>query len=688
MLTAHAQKPDTRDTWFPALPTMDYNPSGGQVRVAYPSADGKPRIWVKGSPDLPYFRIETPDGVFTSPFRRLEPPFFTATQTIAFAHPQLWVTFARDTTEKATWTVAKAVWPMGREKLLEPATPFTVLAYGCFEPFKVGKDGEPLVLNGDFGERNRELREVFRAVALGEGQAARVQQASRRYRASLEPAPHVGKLNEADIRANYATWPTDYEPAPHLTMLSLPPARLVIGTGDQVYMDTGYDKKVKKHPLTGWNFNNRPKPRWRADSIAFERHVESTYRFYGAFSTLSDVFARLPTVGVWDDHEIRDGWGSHGDEYQDGNPTHLSSAEGLAGAYRAARRGYLQHQFALGPGSPGTGDTAPLHQEFQVGPVRGFAFDLRSQRNTQLQQVMGEDQMKAFEEWVNRLLANPEAHGREIMIVSSMPFFKSYKGSSRTLLNVVSFGESKDDNRDGWESGFNRNHVQRQALVKHLVRLRKADIRPLLLSGDIHEGAISEVWYSCDKSADAQVLAYEIVASGLSHASLDRRKFKDDLQFFADAQRRSQADFSVPEPLRPADQQALQPQERVSCDSTLLQPCLRISAPALNFGAIEFGTEASATLHLFLLQREGAVKDYVVQTNWGKTWFADCHLQSPKGNMGFRPSLPDFVYCLPSVRLPGTTCPDPVSKDTPGMESPQKQQHQQNEGWRPFKKKK
>jgi hypothetical protein len=91
---------------------------------------------------------------------------------------------------------------------------------------------------------------------------------------------------------------------------------LLCGSGDQVYVEPGHDVYGAwgdAHPITAWTVESRPRP--RVGLTAFVAFLDEAYRRSWSFETLDEVLKTTPSVMTWDDHEIRDGWGSQGDEH-------------------------------------------------------------------------------------------------------------------------------------------------------------------------------------------------------------------------------------------------------------------------------------------------------------------------------------------------------------------------------------
>lgn len=457
-----------------------------QVKIAFPDENGG-RIWVKGDKERQIVTIKSEAGHIVGATAALSSPFYTAligglpfseALTVVISSP------GGDTKEIQ-------VPPLNDPATLNRQSRYSIAFYGCFQPFTVT------------GPANAPAPNIYQ---LGTG----------------FPVDFMNLFSSAALG----------HPTPAHSPI-LPGTVLIVGTGDQVYMDAGYENtkatRTNKHPLSAWT-TNEPQPKLLRTAGDMKEHVKSTYRAFGAFPAMNEVFQSVYQVNAWDDHEIRDGWGSQGDEYIDDelNPR-------LAAAYELARDGYINHQYLMGPNQPTTtgdttgGDTlahpASLHQQFTMGDVQGFVLDLRTNRisadnqGASIDQVLGEDQKKAFENWVEGL-----AEDQLALIVSSMPvFLKNNEIVERVIAGVKP--SLRDDLKDAWAS----NTAERDWLIKTVLAARLAkNIKPVFVSGDYHKGALSEIWMgdeeagACTKSGERKktIFGYEMIASGLFHEGI------------------------------------------------------------------------------------------------------------------------------------------------------------------------
>ena len=113
--------------------------------------------------------------------------------------------------------------PKTKEWLEDSEEPYSIAFYGCYAPFTPQDSDSAVVFESENPSIDRfstRFEQLMAANALGEGSGL------------------------------------------------LPNLKLVVGTGDQVYVDLGYEfespiKKHPKHPTSGWNTEEPPRPRSR-----------------------------------------------------------------------------------------------------------------------------------------------------------------------------------------------------------------------------------------------------------------------------------------------------------------------------------------------------------------------------------------------------------------------------------------
>jgi hypothetical protein len=598
-------------TYYPLMSSYDYKAKQHVfVKSAFPVHADSSRIWVKGDPKFNSVFITTSDGTvtLTEPIT-LQPPFFTHVVSVSNNHQKIAAHFSSAMDTRIRWANLTT---LGKIKHSED---FAILFYGCFQPFKVNKDKTPGLIVSH-ANNNFKMRALFEKVALSKtfNYYSGTRNIKRKHRPDFSEETVSGKL--------------------------IASPKLIIGTGDQIYVDAGYKfkkgrwsadkfKLYRGHPLAAWSYAIKdPMPILSVDG--YTAHLNKTYNAVNSFTSLDTVFTSIPLVNVWDDHEIRDGWGSHGDEYPGGslNPK-------LRDYYLLSRDAFFQHQFIPGPDANSRAET--FHQSFDVGDVSVFTFDLRSKRDITIPRVLGDTQMTAFRNWCESV-----PHGRHAIIVSSIPIFHNNTKLTEKLIEGLK-KELRDDIADTWS--FPKNTDERDVIVNEIIALRNRGVFPIIVSGDIHEGAVTEVWYEPAGPGvfgpASKVLCYELIASGLSHESL------------GEGHRRTIGRTRLSsKKARPKD-----PSFIPEGSKTRVYPLTRYSRRDLNFGAIEFTANNKSKMSTFTIRKFRGEERYYQHTldlEWNKPISEDkiwryktfkqriynlFHLLNPT----FTPAIPDVV---------------------------------------------
>ncbi len=272
------------------------------------------------------------------------------------------------------------------------------------------------------------------------------------------------------------------------------PFAALLQGGDQIYAD----EVTHGHPLSdGWP-GDLPASASAADLEGLAAHLRRGFvaRYMRGFAgpAFGALAARVPTLAIWDDHDICDGWGSLPSEATD-------SAVGQT-LFRVAREMYLLFQHgAVEADIPEifadpTG--AQLGWRRSLPGVTLMAPDLRSERRRR--QVMGEAG------W--RLLETPVPEPERTFIVSSVPML----GPRLSLVEAVMWlwpGMQKyeDDLRDQWQSRAHRADWRRA--LRAVLNLR-ARGPVTVLSGEIHLATRAEM------AAEPGAI-HQLVASGIAH---------------------------------------------------------------------------------------------------------------------------------------------------------------------------
>ncbi|WP_424990002.1 alkaline phosphatase D family protein [Fluviibacterium sp. S390] len=272
------------------------------------------------------------------------------------------------------------------------------------------------------------------------------------------------------------------------------PFALLLQGGDQIYAD----EATHGHPLTeGWP-GETPPDLDEAQQAEITEHLRAAFvqRYLGAMGSQAYgwLSARVPSLCVWDDHDICDGWGSLPRD-------HTSSTLGQT-LFRVAREMYLLFQHAATEDDVATLFLDPqgrsLSWAHELPGLTLFAPDLRSERGRR--HVMREAGWQSVEAL--------EPQGDHVMMVSSVPLLGPRLSLLEgVMLMIPKIQQYEDDLRDQWQSRAHRTEWVR--MLKQMLRLRKK--APVtVLSGEIHLATRAEM-------GRGPTLIHQLVASGIAH---------------------------------------------------------------------------------------------------------------------------------------------------------------------------
>jgi hypothetical protein len=316
--------------------------------------------------------------------------------------------------------------------------PFSFLAFSCFAPFKPGR--------------------------------RRVSASNRRTLLAL---------------ARSARRPVDVRPA------------FALGMGDQVYVDDGASHAFRA-PLHSLLAGARTAYPAEQASAYFDR----LYRAHFSLAPFASALAAIPAALMWDDRELRAGWGTLGDEADPRWRSHAELARSHFLAYQLLRSAHCFEPSALEATAPVDGRWDALHYRFDWGPRTSvFVMDQRSERAGP-DGVLGHSQREALRAW----LAQPERREpRLFVLVSPVPL------TTPGWFQLDPAGRTRDDR---WWAEANR--VQAEALLKQLVaRFGSSRDRLLILSGDVHYSDVRELRLP----RGGPVFGHELITSGLAQSS-------------------------------------------------------------------------------------------------------------------------------------------------------------------------
>ncbi|MGB6241629.1 MAG: alkaline phosphatase family protein [Castellaniella sp.] len=340
---------------------------------------------------------------------------------------------------------------------------------------------------------------------------------------------------------------------------------LLLMGGDQIYFDSIWEDLKA---LKGWI--GLP----RDDQLQFEvppeldeqigdyylalyaaRWLPKERAAWGSASRTLDAahaMARMPTVMMWDDHDIFDGWGSYSAEMQN-SPL-------FQRLFYHARRAFwifqMQHVDDLLPALRRRDDVSvraddPLFEKIEwstvlkqdalalpmldrqpgfsfahaVGPLRLVVADLRTERSHE--QVLGPDTWGALKAWLGQIPANdqqcPEAGCQYLLFMSSVPVVHPKLSLAEPFLETLSpehvLDSSADDLKDHW--AHDDHEGERLRLLETLFATAKAKrFRVVIVSGDVHVAAHGVAYRKDVGPQDNWAQIQQFTSTAVVHPSL------------------------------------------------------------------------------------------------------------------------------------------------------------------------
>ena len=290
--------------------------------------------------------------------------------------------------------------------------------------------------------------------------------------------------------------------------------------GDQLYAD-GLWESDRAPSVRRWAQLDRDRqaqqqvgPKIRGE---LERFYEDLYVRYWGFDEMALAMASIPTVMMWDDHDIFDGWGSYSAEAQ-AWPVYQA-------VFATARRYFELMQIRS---SANRSLLAPEDGHYTFGlRLRDsllLVLDNRSQRTQE--RIMDGAHWRTVKAWLDaRVAEQDQLPARNFFLGSAVPVLYRDFPVAELAMDATEWlrpedkrGDLEDDLRDHWR---HRSHEgERLRLLHNLFDFGHgmraasggASMRNLILSGDVHVGALGVL-----RDRARGVEFHQVIASGIVH---------------------------------------------------------------------------------------------------------------------------------------------------------------------------
>jgi PhoD related phosphatase len=278
------------------------------------------------------------------------------------------------------------------------------------------------------------------------------------------------------------------------------PFHLLLQGGDQLYADPIWHEvpALAAWQRLPWRQRRKtPFPPEMAEAVG--NAYFDLYWSLWSQPQLAPVLATIPSLMMWDDHDIFDGWGSWAASWQQ-CPT-------FQGIWRAAREHFALFQLAAHPDDLPDGCSDRRGGQFgwahRIGDVGIVAPDLRSERSRD--RVLGDAGWAGLTAALERM-----ADCRHVLLLSSMPLVTCDLRPLERFFDLLPGHQTwQDDLVDQWPS---RAHgAEWTRLLRQLVGFSAATGACVTsLSGEIHLGALGMI-----EGRGTRI--YQLTSSGIVH---------------------------------------------------------------------------------------------------------------------------------------------------------------------------
>jgi alkaline phosphatase D len=253
--------------------------------------------------------------------------------------------------------------------------------------------------------------------------------------------------------------------------------KFVLPCGDQIYADNPkvFSLFNEKNPYLIRQVFPEKKSIKECTADEVRRLYDMRYRTFWSSVPIRKMYANYPCYPTLDDHEIRDGWGSH--------PEHsgkdcLKIKQGALNAYYDYQASSVLSRPALGMRKSGS-----FHYDFSYGNIGIFVMDIRSQRYTidpRRRQMFSQAQFEDLQVFLSK-----NSHKKVLFIVSSVPVF-FVPGVLADISRKTGF--KKDSFVDHWSYQSFRPARDKFLSLLHAHQQAHPNQRVAILSGDVHIG--------------------------------------------------------------------------------------------------------------------------------------------------------------------------------------------------------
>ena len=250
---------------------------------------------------------------------------------------------------------------------------------------------------------------------------------------------------------------------------------VLVHMGDQVYGDSAFIDSLA-------TLRGRSSPTRTQERNILEQYRDLYRAAWGGHEATREVLAHVSNLMIWDDHEIRDDWGSRESDKDPASPEHCVG--------KLARRVYREYQRQLWTDVDDT--VPPVGTEHHMHVWDGIAVLFLDQRGARAFVTDRELPYLGKPQWaeVEQALAPGGALDavRALLVVTSVPLVYLGPALSSAARHAI------DDIEDHWSFGpYQTEQLQMIRRLRTWKERGGGDREVLVVGGDVHLGGYTEI---------------------------------------------------------------------------------------------------------------------------------------------------------------------------------------------------
>ncbi|WDD97830.1 alkaline phosphatase D family protein [Thalassomonas actiniarum] len=283
------------------------------------------------------------------------------------------------------------------------------------------------------------------------------------------------------------------------------PYHLLIMGGDQIYADELPMSPSAPH-LNLWFKSSEKQKRQTFDSPQIHQELEQLFerQYFNTWgqTDIAAMLASIPSIMMWDDHDIIDGWGSY--------PEQKQQCPVFQAIFHWANIYFRLFQLR-GMQEPLLNDKH--HASYCILFRRQLivAMDNRSER--QIKRIMNKDHWQLIHNKVDEL--KPDADN--IFLLSAVPVvYPDFERIEKFIGFIPYARQWQDDIRDHWRASGHRK--ERAQMIRWLLSEPMQSFRQrFILSGDVHVGGFGQLCRNKKqkKAGSPPLNWYQAISSGI-----------------------------------------------------------------------------------------------------------------------------------------------------------------------------